>query len=179
MERRARLAYLSAGKIDYDANVRKEYDNEVKSLRRKLADAKMNAPLERQAQLAAATVVKGALADNPCLPKDEQKKLGQRALKAARLRLGAHRKTVEITDREWEAIQRGAVHDSFFAELYQHSNKEDIRIRSTPRTYKPLSSAQKAKIRSMKNSGKTTAQIADALGVSVSTVVNIISGKEE
>lgn len=179
MERRARLAYLSAGKIDYDANVRKEYDDEVKSLRRKLADAKMNAPLERQAQLAAATVVKGALADNPCLPKDEQKKIGQRALKTARLRLGAHRKTVEITDREWEAIQRGAVHDSFFAELYQHSNKEDIRIRSTPRTYKPLSSAQKAKIRSMKNSGKTTAQIADALGVSVSTVVNVISGKEE
>ena len=113
------------------------------------------------------------------MSKAEKKKMGQRALVAARRRLGAHRRQIDITDREWEAIQRGAISDNVFQEIYRFCNKDDVRERSTPRTYKELNSAQKAKIRSMKNSGKTTAQIADALGVSVSTVVNVISGKEE
>lgn len=176
MERTARLELLHPMKLWHDSQAKKEYSDEVQSLKRKLNDAKMNAPIERQAQLAAAAVVKGAELDNPFMSKAEKKKMGQRALSAARRRLGAHRRQIDITDREWEAIQRGAISDNTFQEIYRFCNKDDVRERSTPKSRRILTTAQEAKIRSMKNSGKTTAQIADALGVSVSTVSKVISG---
>lgn len=176
MERTARLELLHPMKLWYDSQAKKEYSDEVQSLKRKLNDAKMNAPIERQAQLAAAAVVKGAKLDNPSMSKAEKKKMGQRALIAARRRLGARRRQIDITDREWEAIQRGAISDNMFQEIYRFCDKDDVRERSTPKSRRTLTTAQEAKIRSMKNSGKTTAQIADALGVSVSTVSKAISG---
>lgn len=176
MERTARLELLHPMKLWYNSQAKKEYSDEVQSLKRKLNDAKMNAPIERQAQLAAAAVVKGAELDNPFMSKAEKKKMGQRALSAARRRLGAHRRQIDITDREWEAIQRGAISDNTFQEIYRFCNKDDVRERSTPKSRRILTTAQEAKIRSMKNNGKTTAQIADALGVSVSTISKAISG---
>ena len=55
---------------------------------------------------------------------------------------------------------------------------DSIKQKAMPRQTTTLSDAKLNKIKSMRNSGKTLAQIADALGVSASTVSNYLRGKE-
>ena len=47
--------------------------------------------------------------DNPDMTKAEVKKASQQALAQARSSVGAKRSNIEITDKEWEAIQAGAI----------------------------------------------------------------------
>lgn len=172
----ARKEYLSTGKIKYSPAAKEKYKEEVDSLQAKLNVSLMNAPKERQAQLIANSVVNAKKKEYPDLTKEEIKKLSQQALSSARARVGAKRTPVEITDREWEAIQSGAISENKLQQILTHTDIDKVRKFATPRTSTTLSEAKINKITAMKNSGYTAIEIADAVGISSSTVHKYLNG---
>ena len=169
----ARKEYISTKGIKRDVSAAKTYAHEVNSLSAKLNNALKNAPKERMAQVVATTVVKAKKDSNGDITKAEEKKLRQQALSASRNRLGARKKDVlvEITDREWEAIQAGAISNTMLKDILNNTDLDAIKERATPRASRELSSNKIARIKNMLNSGYSTAEIAEATGVSTSTVV--------
>lgn len=166
----ARKTMVNSGKIAYSASAKATYQKEVDSLDAKLNVALKNAPRERQAQVIANAVVKAKKQDNPGMTKAEIKKASQQALTAARNQVGAKRTPIEITDKEWEAIQAGAISESRLTRIINHTDIDKLRQLATPRATTTLTAAKQNKITSMNASGYTIAEIADALGVSTSTV---------
>ena len=148
----------------------KEYAQEVSSLKAKLNNSLLNAPKERQAQLLANDIVNKTVASNPDMDKDQIKKKKQQALTEARARFGAKRQTIDITDREWEAIQKGAVSENVLEKILQNADIDSLRSKATPRNNSTLSDAKLNKMQAMKASGYTNSEIAEALGVSASTI---------
>src|SRR5574344_743991 len=166
----ARKEMINAGKIPYSASAKAAYQKEVDSLDAKLNVALKNAPRERQAQIMANAIVAAKKKDNPDMTKSESKKANQQALTQARANVGAKRETVKITDLEWEAIQAGAMSSSKLEQIITNSDIDEIKQRATPRTTTTLSTAKISKISSMNASGYSTSEIAEALGVSSSTI---------
>ena len=166
----ARKEMVSTGKIAYSASAKATYQEEVDSLSAKLNVALMNAPRERQAQVIANASVAAKKQDNPDMTNGEIKKANQQALTAARASVGARRETIKVTDKEWEAIQAGAISENKLTQIINNVDIDDLRQRATPRATTELSTAKVNKIASMNASGYSTAEIAEALGVSTSTV---------
>ena len=171
----ARLEILSTGKVPYSATAKETYQAEVDSLNAKLNVALKNAPRERQAQTMANAVVAAKKQDNPDMTKGELKKASQQALTQARASVGAKRETIKITDREWEAIQAGAISENKLTQIIDNVDVDSLRQRATPRATTTLSTAKQNKIASMNASGYSTSEIAEALGVSTSTVSNYLN----
>lgn len=166
----ARKSYLNTGNLKYSPSARQTYAEEVKSLNNKLKVALSNAPKERQAQLLANKIVDAKLADNPGMDDEHVKKVKGRALIMARARVGASKQRVDITDKEWEAIQAGAISENILSSIIDNSDLDSIKKRATPRgADTSLSSAKVALIKSM-SSRYTIAEIAERAGVSTSTV---------
>lgn len=172
----ARKEYTSAGKLTYSSSAAKTYADEVRSLEDRLAIAQSNAPRERQAQAIANSVVKAKIQDNPDLARKENKKelnkVKQAALYDARASVGASGKEtrINITDKEWEAIQAGAISDNKLSSILRYADPDAVRQLAMPKVTTQLSTAKQNKIATMNASGYTIAQIADQLGVSTSTV---------
>ena len=177
MANKARLQSIRQPSLVKNPRAAKEYAPEVSSLRAKLNTALRNKPLERQAQAVAKGVVDAKRASNPDIDDDEIAKLESMALKTARHRLGADKagSRVAPTAREWEAIQKGAVSNHFLEQIVANADIEYIRQLATPRTQRGLTSAQAARAEAMSRNGATTAEIAEALGVSTSTVRRAIN----
>lgn len=161
-------------RLKYDPSANKVYTSEVKSLQEKVKEARSNAPRERQAQILGGEIFKAELRDNPSMDKEHQKKIKSQALANARTLTGAKKKKISITDNEWKAIQSGAVSDSFLQQILDNMDDEQLKQRAMPRKDNELSDAKKARIKSMHNSGFTTADIAEAVGVSSATVSKYI-----
>lgn len=167
---RARKEMLSTGKIAYSASAKETYQEEVDHLMAQLNVALRNAPRERQAQVIANATVAAKKQENPDMTRSEIKKASQQALTAARTTVGASRETISISDREWEAIQAGAISENRLTQIINNVDIDTLRQRATPRSTTVLSTAKVNKIASMSASGYSTAEIAEALGVSISTV---------
>lgn len=167
---RARVEKENAGKIEYSSTAKKTYQKEVSSLEAKLNDSLKNAPKERQAQAIANSVMAAKKKDNPDMTNDEIRKASQRALSNARDQVGAKRTTIDISDREWEAIQAGAISENKLQKILNNTDIDVVREKATPRTTVELSNAKISRINSMKALGYTNAEIANKLGVSTSTV---------
>lgn len=167
---RARKEMLSTGKISYSASAKETYQEEVDHLMAQLNVALRNAPRERQAQVIANATVAAKKQENPDMTRSEIKKASQQALTAARTTVGASRETISISDREWEAIQAGAISENRLTQIINNVDIDTLRQRATPRSTTVLSTAKVNKIASMSASGYSTAEIAEALGVSTSTV---------
>lgn len=170
----ARKEMLNTGNIKYNASAKITYQKEVDSLMAKLNVSLKNAPRERQAQVIANAEIGLKKKDNPDMTKEELKKVKQTALVNARLKVGAERKPIEITDKEWEAIQAGAISENKLSQIINHTDIDKLRERATPRAKTTLSTAKVNRISAMKASGYTTAQIAKALGISSSTVTKYL-----
>lgn len=168
----ARKEYKATGRLKYDSSAAITYKEEVNSLDAKLKVAIMNAPRERRAQVLANSVVKAKTQANPDMDKKEIKKARQLAITNARASVGASGKNtrITITDKEWDAIQAGAISDSKLTEILRYTDSDVIRQRAMPRTSSSLSTAQVSKMKAMKSSGYSNAEIAEALGKSVSTI---------
>lgn len=174
----ARKEMVNTGKIAYSASAKAAYEPEVTSLMAKLNVALKNAPRERQAQVIANATVAAKKKDNPDMTSSEIKKANQQALSSARASVGAKRNSIEITDREWEAIQAGAISENNLTQILNNTNIDTLRQMATPRATTSLSTAKVNRISAMSNSGYSTSEIADALGVSTSTVSKYLNGKE-
>ena len=166
----ARLEILATGKVPYSASAKATYQTEVDSLNAKLNVALKNAPRERQAQTMANAIIAAKKRDNPGMTRGEIKKASQQALTQARAAVGAKRATIKITDREWEAIQAGAISENKLIQIIDNVDLDILRQRATPRATTSISQAKKNKIATMNASGYTISEIAEALGVSASTV---------
>lgn len=173
----ARKAYATSPKLEYSSSANKVYKKEVEDLKAALALAEMNAPRERQAQVIANSVVKAKIQSNPDLAdkanKKELNKIKQAALYDARVSVGASGKEtrIAIKPREWEAIQAGAISDSMLSKILRYTDPDAVRSLAMPKSATQLSAVQVNKIKAMSSSGRyTIAQIADAFGVSPSTV---------
>lgn len=174
---RARKEYLITKGISRNSTAAETYKEEVDSLKAKLDRALMNAPKERQAQIAASTIVKIQLRDNPdeYSEKGEEKKLRQQALSNARLKLGASKRAVQvdITPKEWEAIQAGAISNNMLKDILDNADMDKVKQYAMPRT-NTVSPAKIARIKALRASGNTNADIAEITGLSVSTVLKYL-----
>lgn len=178
MANEARRIMVNTPGIQYSKSANNTYKAEVDSLMAKLNISLKNAPRERQAQLIAKSAIEAAMQSNPDMTREEKKKKSQRALVNARIRVGSKRNKIDITDREWEAIQSGAISENKLTQILRYADADQVRKRATPRANNALSTAQVNRIKSMKANGRTTADIAQALGISSTTVTNYLTGKE-
>lgn len=166
----ARRESVYTPKLEYSPEANKKYKAEVKHLEDQYSLALQNAPKEREAQRIARSVVDAKKDANPDMTKAEIKKEGQRALTKARLQVGAQRTPITISDKEWEAIQAGAISDSKLDKILKYADSEVVREKATPRQKATIPPAKANKAQMMYKSGYTLAEIADSLGVSTSTV---------
>lgn len=177
----ARKTAMATGNLKMNPQAKKIYAEEVKSLDNKLNIAMMNAPKERQAQAIANSQIKALIQSNPDLSKKENKKelmkISQQRLLNARIQVGADSKgsKIDITDKEWSAIQAGAVSDSKLMSILRKADEKKVRELATPRDSKTLNDSKVNRVKSLKASGKTNAEIAEALGISVSTVSKLFN----
>lgn len=171
----ARKEYMLTRDIPYSPTAKKTYAAEVESLDRKLNDARLNAPRERKAQLMANTIVNKKKAMDPDLTKKDLKKLSQKALTQARIEVGAKRTAIEFTDREWEAIQAGAITHTKLEQILDNADMDSVKEKAMPRFSMEISDAQKARIKAMSDAGYTNAEIAKRMGKSTSTVSKYIN----
>lgn len=176
----ARKEMMSTPRLAYNSSAAKLYEKEVTELLDQLDTASRNAPRERRAQAIANSVVNAKIQANPDMDKKEIKKLRNREQNNARLAVGASRKEsqITITDKQWEAIQAGAISDSRLTQILRYADTAEVRKRATPRTTTTLSSAQVSRIKALSASGHTNQEIADIMGKSTSTISKYLKGGE-
>lgn len=168
---KARLEVLNTGKIQYNKEVRKEYQKEVEHLESELDLALRNNPRERRAQRIANSVIKAKKSQYKDLTDKEIKKISQQALTDARIKVGAKRHRIKISDREWEAIQKGAFNETTLNKILNYADQDELRTRSTPKRYTTLSDAKINKLKSLNATGLySIAEMAEIMNVSASTI---------
>jgi hypothetical protein len=158
-----------------DASAAKVYAKEVEKLNADLNNALKNAPLERRAQSVANFIVRQRRQANPNMEASELKKIKGQALEDARARTGAKKHQIEITDDQWRAIQAHAISQDKLTNILNNTDIEKLKERATPRNKKVVTPAMTAWALSMHRSGATYSEMADALGVSESTLQTIIA----
>lgn len=177
---KSRKELLSTPRLTYQPSAAKTYKKEVDSLVARLNVCLKNAPFERQAQLLANDIVSKKRRESPedYKDKDSEKKLRSLAITYARDKVNAHRNKIDISDREWEAIQAGAISDTKLMEILRFADQDDLRKRSTPKSRGvTISSASLARARSWLEAGHTQSEVAAELGVSVSTLSKALKGE--
>jgi DNA-binding NarL/FixJ family response regulator len=156
--------------IPYDKSAKAAYSKEVASLNAQLNIAKKNSPRERQAQVLAKTLVSQKRQENPNMDKAVVKKITKQAVDEARVRTGAHKTLIKISNEEWNAIQAGAITSTKLNEILQHADMELVKKHALPKQEVLMTSAKRNRALSMAASGFTQAEIAHALGVSLTTL---------
>ena len=173
----ARKEMVSTGKIKYDASAKATYQKEVESLESKLNIALLNAPRERLAQLKANAEVAAKKQADPNMKPGDVKKASQQALTKYRKEVGSvarSDRSINITDKEWEAIQAGAISESKLIKILNNTDIDVLREKATPKTRNTVSQAQVNRIKALSASNYTLADIAKKLGLSTSTVANYL-----
>jgi hypothetical protein len=174
MANKARYEMVRVPPIQRQASAEKTYSQEVESLNAKLALAMRNRPRERQAQILANAKVQAVKDAMPDMDDAQEKKLRGQALAEARYRAGTDKSTIVITPREWQAIQAGALSNNKVSDILDNADIDKVRELAMPRTPRGMTAAKESRARSMLNLGYTQAEIAEQLGVSVSTVKSIL-----
>lgn len=182
---KARKEMMATDDIEYDPAASKVYAAEVSSLKSKLNNALLNAPRERMAQIKTDAEVKSKLAaykqehDGEKMPASDEKKLRQQTLTKYRSEVGSIKRrdrSIEITDREWEAIQSGAVRKSTLRSILNNTDVDNLRQRAMPKSNNTLSPTKINKIKAMSNSNYSINQIAQAINVSPTTIAKYLKG---
>ena len=180
----SRMEMVNSGKIAYSKEANANYQKEVKSLKEKLDFAQQNAPRERAAQRKANAVIKAKKEayeeeNGTKMPKEDVKKISQQALSSARASYASvsrKKRNIDIEDREWEAIQAGAISENILKQILRNTDTKALKQRAMPRSGNELSSAQVNRIKAMSNSNYTLSQIADMLNVSTTVVSKYLKG---
>lgn len=173
----ARKEMVSTGKIKYDASAKATYQKEVDSLESKLNIALLNAPRERLAQLKANAEVAAKRQADPDMKPGDVKKASQQALTKYRKEVGSvarSDRSIVITDKEWEAIQAGAISESKLIKILNNTDIDVLREKATPKARSTVSQSQANRIKALSASNYTLAEIAKKLGLSTSTVASYL-----
>lgn len=159
----------------YSPSAKVTYAEEVATLNAKLNVALKNAPIERQAQILANAIVDRKKEANPNMEYAELKKVRNQALAETRIRMGAKKQMIDVTPKEWNAIQAGAISANKLSQILDNTDLDKVKQYATPRTTLLMPPAKISRARSMLASGYTQSEIAEALGVSVSTLSNALA----
>lgn len=168
----------------YSPEAHKKYKPEADEITRKVNEAKSKLPLERKAQAMASVTIKDKIEEATGLPyraarkamdTEERKKIEAQAIAGARAQLQSKKPTVTITDREWEAIQAGAVSKTTFNEALRYMDQDALKERAMPKTRKVMPPAKVGLAKAKLNAGYTQQEVADQLGISVSTLKRYVS----
>ena len=176
---KARIEMANTGKIAYNKNAKTVYKDEVSSLYDKLNTALLNTTRERAAQRMANAEVQSKKEQDPTMKTADVKKASQQAISKYRQEVGSvtrRDRNIEITDREWEAIQAGAISENKLKQILDNANVDSLRQRAMPKASSTLSQAKVNRIKAMNDSNYTIQQIADKLGVSTSTINKYLKG---
>src|SRR5690606_7014626 len=131
----------------------------------------------RQAQVLANATYSAKKRANPDMDPAEIKKIKAQALAEARSRTGAKKAQIQITENEWAAIQAGAISTNKLSQILQNADLDQVKKLATPKSELLMSSAKTNRAKAMLSSGYTQAEVADALGVSVTTLKKGLSGE--
>lgn len=167
--------------IKRDPKMAVKYKEEVASLNEKLNTALLNAPKERRAQVKASTIYYDTLNKlDYKAEKDERKKIKSQATAAARVQVGIKKedRNIKITDREWDAIQKGAISNEALENILKNTDTKRVKELATPRPTTKMSSAKSTRAKLLLDKGYTQAEVAKDLGISVSTLVKTLSEEE-
>jgi DNA-binding CsgD family transcriptional regulator len=176
MANEARKEMVSTQPTKYQPSAKKVYSAEVTSLNSQLNVALKNAPRERQAQVLANAVVSQKRRANPDMEAADLRKIKNQALAEMRVRTGASKTRVNISDREWDAIQAGAISTNVLTKVLQNADMDRVRQLATPRQAKLMTATKTSRAKQMMASGYTQAEIASALGVSLTTLKDTLGG---
>ena len=173
---KARVASTETEDIKYDKLAKQVYISEVDSLNEKLRKAQAKAPRERAAQRQANYIANEKSKANPEMSPGEYKKIKQRALEEARVEFGVTGADykIMITDKEWEAIQSGAIAPTTLKKILNYADSTLVKQLAMPRESMELSPSIQNRIQAYFNNGYTASQIANQLGISVSSVYKYV-----
>ncbi len=172
----SRLALLDTPKIVRSPSATKHYAKEVASLNSKLTLAISNRPLERQAQILGTALYRAKLEANPNVDNESKRKFKNQALQEARHRTGATAHQIKFTQEEWNAIQAGAISENKLVQMLQKADIKSVRELATPRNKILMTPTKMVRAQQMADNGYTRAQIADQLGVSLTTLETSLNG---
>lgn len=175
---KARIEMVNTGKIKYDSNAKRIYQKEVDSLMNKLNTAELNKIREREANRRANVEVDAKKMADPNMKSEDLRKVRQRAITKYRQEVGSvsrKDRSIVIDDREWEAIQAGAISETQLKKILNNTDIDSLRERATPRATKTLSKAQVNRIKAL-SATHTLSQIADKLNISSTTVSKYLKG---
>ena len=85
-------------------------------------------------------------------------------------------RNIKISDREWQAIQAGAISENKLIQILSNSDPDSLRERAMPKQKNTLSKTQINRIYAYNNSNFTIAEIAKKMGVSPATVSKYLKG---
>jgi hypothetical protein len=177
----ARLEMMRTGKIEYSKTAKATYENEVNSLMAKLNDAEKNKPRERLANIKATAEVKAKQTNDPNMSNEDVRKASQRALTKYRSEVGSiarRDRSIIITDREWEAIQAGAITETKLLRILNNSDADTLRAKAMPRNATKVTPAKINRIKSLSKSNYSLAEISKKLGLSTATIAQYIKGEQ-
>lgn len=180
MANQARKEAVNMKGIQRNPEAAKTYAPEVASLKEKYNNMVANKPKERKAMLIANANIKAKIQEqglDPTIDKKEIKKISSVEMQRARDSVGAsgRKSKITFTDREWEAVQAGAISDDMLTKFLNSSDSDEIVKRAMPKNVAVMTSAKMSKANAMLRSGYSYAEIAKACGVPESTVYSALN----
>ena len=182
MANQARKEAVNMKGLEYSPSAAKTYAPEVASLKEKYNNMIANKPKERKAMLIANANIKAKIQEqglDPNISEDKKviKKISSVEMQRARDSVGAsgRKSKITFTDREWEAVQAGAISDNMLTKFLNSSDSDEIVKRAMPKNVAVMTSAKMSKANAMLRSGYSYAEIAKACGVPESTVYSALN----
>lgn len=168
----ARRVRVNLKNTKYDKNAKEQYRAEVSSIMSKINEAMKRKPLERKVQAMADMKIALLMQEHPEYDKEDRKKHRARIVRECRQRMGTQKTRPVLTEKEWEAVKNGALTSTSINKLFSLMDVDVVREYATPRDYtSKLSANEIALAKSLvKNGNYTNTEIAEFLGVSVSTL---------
>ena len=176
----ARKEMIYTKSIPNNPNAKKVYAKEVSELNAALNIAKKNSPMERQVLRSSNVEIAERKRLDPYMKPSDERKLAQRTVTKYRNELGtiARRdRAIVITDKQWSAIQAGAISENKLKEILKYTDADSLRERAMPKQRKSLNQAQINRIKRLADSNFTLQQIADKMNVSTSMISYYLKGE--
>lgn len=175
-----------ARKIEYftpsikkDPQASKIYSKEISELKAAYNEVEKNKVKERAALRLANSEIKRKMNDNPDISKKDLKKIKQQSITKYRSEVNAisrRNRFISINDKQWEAIQSGAISNELLKNILNNTDPDLLRERAMPKASRSLSQAQINRIKAMKASNFTLNDIAKKMHISPSTVSQYLKG---
>lgn len=184
MARKSRLDYTEIEKIAYNKDSARVYAKEVVSLKEKVTTSSLNKPKEREALRRANVEIEGKKAivkaeTGNKIKNGDLKKISQAAITKYRGEVDSitrKKRNIAITDKEWLAIQSGAISESILTKILDNTDIAELRQRAMPKSSSSLSTGQIARVKSLSNQGYNLSEIAAKMSTSSTTISQYLKG---